>query len=542
MERDIIYIDTDDDITSIIGKIKASKDKIIALVPPKRIGILQSAVNLRLLARTAKSSSKNLVIVANNKALSALAAAAKIPVAKNLQSKPELGEVLAAEADEGEDIIEGAKLPVGELVKTVDSTQQTKVDTDEVEDDLGTLNIDNEDSLLVPSAPKPGEITEPKPKKDKLKVPDFPTFRKKLFLGIGGGILAIIFLIWAIWFAPAATVIITAKTIPAPVSMTLKLGDTTDPKTGQIATVTKTIKKDTSIEFTATGTAMVGTKATGTITITNHWGDKSVSVPSGTSFTSSGLNFITTSAVTVSPYPGKANVSVEAEDVGSDYNLAATDYDTTIIGITATGGQMSGGDSHKAIVVTQEDLQKASQSLVDMPNADIKSQLASQFKNDETIITDSFSADRSTYTSVPAIGAEAADGKAKLTSPTTFTLVGIAKSEMETFLKDAITKQMDNSKNQRVYSDGFDKVSLSGFVKGDGGSTVNVSTTGQIGPNIDQTAIKNLVKGKNFGDTQSIVGGIEGVNNVDVKFSYFWVTSVPNDINKIGIKFQIQNA
>jgi len=49
MNKDVIYIDVEDDITAIIGKIKASSEKIVALVPPKRVGVLQSAVNLRLL-------------------------------------------------------------------------------------------------------------------------------------------------------------------------------------------------------------------------------------------------------------------------------------------------------------------------------------------------------------------------------------------------------------------------------------------------------------------------------------------------------------
>ena len=44
--RGLIYIDTDDDVTSIVGKIKAAKETVVALVPPKRIGVLQSAVNL----------------------------------------------------------------------------------------------------------------------------------------------------------------------------------------------------------------------------------------------------------------------------------------------------------------------------------------------------------------------------------------------------------------------------------------------------------------------------------------------------------------
>ena len=45
MQKDVIYIDIDDDITAIIGKIKKSKEQIVAIVPPKRNGAMQSAVN-----------------------------------------------------------------------------------------------------------------------------------------------------------------------------------------------------------------------------------------------------------------------------------------------------------------------------------------------------------------------------------------------------------------------------------------------------------------------------------------------------------------
>ena len=89
MNKDVIYIDVEDDITAIIGKVKSSKEKIVALVPPKRVGVLQSAVNLRLLQRTATQSDKRIVLITNNQALAALSAAASIPVAKNLQSKPD---------------------------------------------------------------------------------------------------------------------------------------------------------------------------------------------------------------------------------------------------------------------------------------------------------------------------------------------------------------------------------------------------------------------------------------------------------------------
>ena len=56
MQKDVIYIDTEDDITAIIGKVKAAKAKIVALVPPKRIGAIQSAVNLKLVHRAAEQA------------------------------------------------------------------------------------------------------------------------------------------------------------------------------------------------------------------------------------------------------------------------------------------------------------------------------------------------------------------------------------------------------------------------------------------------------------------------------------------------------
>jgi hypothetical protein len=58
MNKDVIYIDVDDDVTAIIGKIKKAKEKIVAIVPPKRAGTLQSAVNIRLLDRMAKAGSQ----------------------------------------------------------------------------------------------------------------------------------------------------------------------------------------------------------------------------------------------------------------------------------------------------------------------------------------------------------------------------------------------------------------------------------------------------------------------------------------------------
>ena len=555
MNKDIIYIDTEDDITAIIGKIKSSKERIVALVPPKRTGVLQSAVNLRLLSRSAKTSDKQIVLITNNKALVALSATAKIPVAKNLQSKPEIAEIAALEIDDGEDIIDGSQLPIGELAKTADTNT-----SDDLATDISSIDVDNEGPKNVSMTPN-NTKSQPinKSAKNNVKIPNFSKFRKKLFIGIAAGILLVIFLIWAIWFAPSAKIIITANTEPAPISTTVKLGGTspTDVSKNVVQTVSKQTKKDASVGFTATGQKDMGVKASGSITIRNCDYSDGITLPAGTQFTNdSNQVYVNTAAVFVPKYSGlpsfctlsgamsgKATVQVQASSSGETYNNAGLAYAISSIPssakVDALGTAMAGGTTRMVTIVTADDVQKASQVLVSQSTDDIKQQLTKQFTNGEVVISDSFTVDRAAAVSTPAIGAEAT-GKANLTSATTYSITAIAKSELDVFLNAAINKQID--KTQRIYNNGIDDVKLTGYLATDSGATVNIATTGQIGPNIDKESIKTQSKGKRYGDIQSSLESIKGVDSVDVKFSYFWVRTVPNDVDKIQVEFVISNA
>lgn len=559
MNKDIIYIDVDDDITAIIGKIKASKDKIVAIVPPKRTGVLQSAVNLRLLARTAERSHKHLVLITNNQALIALSAVAKIPIAKNLQSKPELAEIAALEIDEDEDVIDGAQLPVGELVKS----SHIKPDLKKIKGS-DELTEDEEVSEVIEDIDVESDISVddlPDKKSKGMKVPDFSKFRKRLFITIFLSPFVIGFFVWAIWFAPAAKIIVTAKTSSAPVSKQLIVGGTaaTDLTKGTIQTITKTIKKDLSVDFTATGKKDLGVKSSGSITIRNCDYSSGFTLPAGTQFTNSSSKvFVSLTSVSVPGFngsssgcnlsgnsSGKATVKVEALETGEAYDNAGVSYDIDTIPtsakVDAIGTAMTGGTSRMATVVSADDIKKATQILADLSTTTFKDQLTSQFANGEKIIADSFTVDSAAAVSTPLLDAEAADGKAKLVSSSIFTMTAITKSELEVFLKDEIGKQITNANTQRIYDDGIDGVKVKDFHKFDTYSTVNIEANGQIGPKIDQAFIKEQVKGMKFGDIQALLSNINGISNVDVKFSYFWVTTVPGDKNKIDVQFVLQN-
>lgn len=548
MNKDVIYIDVEDDITAIIGKIKASKEKIVALVPPKRVGVLQSAVNLRLLDRMASNSHKKLVIISSNPALLGLTAAAGIPVAKNLQSKPEIAEIAALSIDDADDIIDGAKLPIGELEKTADLV---KVKDASVDDAIDTIDIDEMEVDTSAAGAVAVKSTDAK-RKMSTKIPDFNSFRKRLFLGIAGFVLLVAFLVWANVFAPGAVIVITAKTNQAPVSkiVTLSGATPTNVEKGTIQSIPQALKKDMSVKFNATGSQDIGNKATSTVRL-SKLSQEDTAVPAGTKLSSSeGFIFLTQSAVTIPAsvpcFPTycaqNVDVDVAAQFGGTQYNgitgsLSGAPASASAVLKTAT----SGGTSKMATVVSAEDIQKATEALNSLSTDDMKKAVTALFKNGEIIIADSFTIERSTPVSTPALGAEAT-AQATLTSNVTFTITGIAKSDVEMYLKDSLNKQIGGEKNQRIYSTGIDKVVLAGFNKAGDVTTVNISAKGQVGPKIDTDAVKQQAKGKKAGEVQAQLTTIPGVDSVKVNFSYFWVTTIPNDVTKVDVQFKLTNG
>ena len=80
MNKEVIYLEPEDDITDILTKLQQAEQKIVALVPPKKATMLRSTVNMKLVARVAKECEKVAVIVTADPAIVKMAMAARIPV------------------------------------------------------------------------------------------------------------------------------------------------------------------------------------------------------------------------------------------------------------------------------------------------------------------------------------------------------------------------------------------------------------------------------------------------------------------------------
>ena len=530
MQKDVIYIDVEDDITSIIGKVNDAKQKIVAIVPPKRIGAIQSAVNLKLVHRAAENADKRLVIISNNPALASLAASAGIPVAKNLQSKPELATIAALSIDEDDDIIDGAELPVGEHATQAEKGAE-----------VGSAAVA---APVVAAAA--AEKTKSSRLKDGGKVPNFNNARKKIFI-IGAVAAALIaFLVWAIFFAPAARIIITAKTSDAALSSRVTVGPTlsTDLRASTIKAETKVIKKDVSIPFTATGKKDVGERATGQVKFSSgQISALGTTIPAGTVLTSSsGATYTTNASVTItlSNYTG-APAGITATESGASFNGATGSMSGAPSGISATVSQTTSGGTDKVItVVQQSDVDAVMDEVEKAGQADaVKNELKAAFKGEYIILDSTFKSDKSGVKPTPGVDQESADGKGALTGQIIYSLTATSKAETGKYLDAYFKQQIDGKADQKVYDNGVDQTTFTNISGVENGFAANISTNGKIGPNIDEDRLKEFAKGKSFGEIQAEVESIEGVESADIRFSPFWVSSAPNDTNRITVEFKV---
>jgi hypothetical protein len=535
-KKDIIYIDTDDDITSVVAKIKRSEGELIELVPPKRAGFLQSAVSMKLIQRTAKKSDKAVALVTGDKGLAALAGAAGVGVARNLREEPVLPD--APEKDEaGEDVIDGDDLNV----------HQYAPDESEADDaPRGRKNMSGEDKDIE-VALRRAEDDDDSEKGEKRgrppKAPNFNKFRKWIFIGGGAAIILIAFLVWAIGFAPHATITITAATSSISVNKNIVMGEkiTTDSSKNALQSTTKTEKKDATASGTATGSRDDGTVASGTATLKCVTGDICVV---RNNVTIDGNNYAVSNSGAQVSNGDTVDVTITAPDKGEKYNVAADDVTGASFGhLTATTSNgITGGTSKIVKIVTDVDVRNAVSSLKTDADANtVKSELAKQFGSEYVVIDDSLTSTAGDPVAVPAVNQPTDSGTFKITVTTTYSLTAVAKSELANFLKPLMDAASKENASQKVYDYGTDSAKFTNFSAGDNGASATISAAGKIGPNIDTDKVASDYAGKKAMEVTEGLKEINNVSNVDVKFSPFWVSSVPNDANKVDVKLNSAN-
>ena len=581
MNKDVVYIEPEDDITDIIARVKNAKQKLVALVPPKKIGVLRSAVNTKLIAKAGRAAGKVVVIVTVDPALVKLAAAAQIPVAKNLQSRPKLPSEIIEKTDEpGEQVINEKDFPDDEVesgAKTagvanatngVNANNNAKVTNNQNKPSKKADQSFSSDDLEKDNKTDKGKKGD---KSEKGKIPTLEKYRKWIIAGGVAFVLLVGFLVWAFVFAPAVDIAVTIRTttnnFSENVSFVTKAG-TEHPENGVFLLEQKKVEKSSTVEFSATGQKDIGDKATGTILVGAYLDADKEGAPlriiDGAQFTYGNLSYTVTAGASVS-YPEKdsdcenansgkvsregclrtAKVTVQANQSGTDSNIGvhdsgwSTNVDTSMTKSYSiyNSNAFTGGTTNIVTVVSQSDFDNAKAKLENAGREDGKAELLKEFGDDMAVIESSLEISTSDPKSVPAVGEQVQSGVTpKVEATTTYNMFAVDKTKISDYVKSKSESSL--AQDQKIYK--VDEPFFENFTKSDDNYTAKLKSSTQTGPKVTEDDIMEKSKGKKIGEVQSLLKSINGVSSVNIKKSFPWVSTVPDNPNKITIELKVE--
>ena len=565
MNKDVIYIEPEDDITDIIAKIEKSKEKIVALVPPKKAGVFRSIVNIKLIAKAGAAAEKSVVLVTVDPSITKLAAATKLPVAKNLQSAPSVPEV-EVEGVAGEQTIEDVAEPEDEDEEEKEAEEEVEEAVEESDEEADEKEEEEEEEE-TDEKPKPAKKTRKEHKGTKSKGSKFLNWikaHKKTTIFLGVFLLGVIgFLIWAFGFAPAVDISVAIKAESKNFSEGITFTDqlsSEDAKEGKFYLEQKKIENAQEVNFEATGEKNQGDKATGDVVIYGYFDAKGViAVNAGSVFTVNNLSFVSNSDASL-VWDGKPSscensndevtdghfqclisgrVAVTAMNGGSNYNIPATPsgWSTTANIRVYSDKSMVGGTDKIITVVQQSDIEKAKGELTTAKEEENKKKLYDSIDQDEYYIIDSsFEQSTSNAEATPAADQEVTEGqKPVLKATTTATVYVVNKNKMQEFIR----AKADLEDDQKVYE--VKDIYVENFTDNGANSTAKLKAQYYIGPKITETEVVDKVRGKGLGDAQREIRDIYGVSDVRIDTSYPWVMTVPGDSNKVTVSFEVKD-
>ena len=558
MNKDVLYIEPEDDITNIIEKVKNTKEKIVAIVPPKKDTVFRSAVNIRLIAKLVSSTKRVAVLITPDTSLQKIALKNGIPVANTLKSRP---------------IIPGSELKESENTENADFSE-TELNSESVQATRGSTKPSSI-ALELDEETDEAEDTETDSsfaEKSLKKVPNLKKFQKiAIFAGI-----AVVFLVgtvvWATQFAPSASVSVvvrtTADNFSESVNFTTKTSEE-NAKSGTFLLEEQKIVKTSKVKFKATGEKNVGKKAEGKITVSADYGpaqvaaEQGITIKSGTKFTYDKKEYIVAKDTTISvkkedvskgkcdnaasffnPVCTKSTeVTVVAVESGEKYNL-----DSQTSGWTTNGSgfrikvskKIDGGTDKIVTTVQDVDIKKAKEMLASVNETDGKKELMDKIPSGSLSIDSTFKVSSKDPVSSPKIGEEVKEGEeAELKAESIFTIYTVDKVRIEDFIKEKTASKVAD--DQKVYSVGAPFIER--FMPDESKkfhSVAKIKTTTEIGPKITEQDIMDKVRGRKIGEIQSLIKSINGVSTVNVSTSVFWVRSVPNDPNKVKVDLKVE--
>jgi hypothetical protein len=541
MAKETIYIEADDEITTVIEKVVSAKDAIVAIVLPKRASVFQSVVNMKLVKKAAEESKKKIVLISSDKSIDNIASVAGVHVAQSLSSKPAIPKK-SNKAD--------AETTISSKELEVDQPDVAQTESEQASDDDQPIEIDNTSSKAEELPSGTLAAGTPLNKKSKFKVPDFGSFQLRMALGITAAVLLVTGWVFGFVILPKATVTINTDTSSSTVTFDFvaRTGiDKMDVEKGIVpATKVETVKEN-KVTVPVTGEKNIGEKASGTVTMTAQVCGTITTpkdVAAGTGVSASSRTYITQEKIsfTFSSFNGSClifnggSTSIIAQNSGEEFNTTSgTTFAVSGRSDVSASGSASGGTTQKIKVVSAADIETAKAQLKGTASADALNELKTKLAEQQLqSLNETLEEGTPTVKNSPAVDVEATE--VTVTQTVTFRMLGIKTSDLAAILDARIKTSLGDATDKNVRNNGLDKAvyRLATKVSIDD-QTLNLQTVATIGPEFDKNAIASEVAGKKRGDIEKMLESRDWVRSVSVEYSPLWITTTPKSANKITI-------
>ncbi len=560
---EILYLEPDEEITSVIDKLKKANADSVGLVIPRSATLVHSIVNLKLLKKEAESLNKDIALVMTDRIGKNIASQVGIPVYEDVHAKRPVNAHAMPDLPKGDEVIEvdmsggHTKESTHEsskdeafVVKQYDADihREKDVPVNEPHEQfrkhsVGAVDDEPERSKSEPSAPEVAhhesrarheEVTMSRSKKKS---------KKRLIVAF---VLLAVLIIASAFGLPQSTVVVTVaaesfeQTVPIAVSSEEKEAD------GEVGTLAAkgelfTVENDDARRVTATGKKDVGGKATGSVTVSNAWDSNPLKLNAGTTFTATdGKVFELADAVTVPGataelrqgqlvvVAGKVTATIKATEPGESYNIKASKF--SIQGIPSerqdkifgeSTKDFSGGFTKQVSVMTQGDIDKAKDEMVDDLKEKAQQELTKQTK-DQKLLAEALVSDVvSVETNPKEVGTET----------DYFDLKVKVKNQVMTFDEKVVNKAVDVAIRAKVPDDkelllGEDDEFVIEVDKTDYDNqqlVLAAKVKTKIGTRVDPQEAKQGLAGKSRDEVEATLSRLPNVKDVELrKFPSWW--------------------
>lgn len=526
-----IYIEADEEITSVISRVKKTKEQKVALVIPKGSIILGSIVNLKMLKKHEKNLTKEITIVTIDRTGRHLASEVGFEVMHSLEDQD-----VKVEKTEFRKPLS----PKIEFKKESESRDSSQKKEPEI-----TVKKLGDDSRAISEIKEKESKKEVSPKKKRLS-----KLAKRILIGFGilsfvAGVLAFLFVL------PKATVTLSvrAEELRQEVNLEIKPQDKEDEQLGGELIESN---QEVSKSYPATGRKNIGEKAKGTITIYNEWDSNAQPLVSGTRFVSSdGKVFRTTQAVNVPGttvqsgkiVAGTANVTIEADQPGETYNIGPSSFNipglpqdkqAKIYGKSSQS--MAGGLTREIKVVSKKDIDDARISLEEELDKRAKEELSKKVQG-KKILDAAIKKDPAEENLSSKEGQQAEEFT--LTLKQNFWTIAFdenkAKEKILAKIKETIPedKELVEGKLENIEYKIVD-------ITRENGLSLSISATAFSSSKLELERAKIDMQGKNKEEATQYFKQKKEITDVKVDLWPFWVSKIPLNRSRIEIKINIE--